>query len=211
MNKRRSSPRVSTLGLSFLVALPSLCWPGFGYPHGHARHPGPGDASCLQARRDADGQSTHRHTHSQADARAPEAQPTPTATWTPTPEPSPTSVGAWLAFVRVTQDQVANISLYNTVQQEDEVLTHFVEPLNMSDLSWSKDGQWLLFVSAHDYIHSRNNERNAFTMRPDGTGLRMITGDYVDPAEAPGPYVTLRARLPWAGPLPGLRRARPAR
>ena len=28
-----------------------------------------------------------------------------------------------------------------------------------------------------------------------GTGLRMITGDYVDPAEAPGPYVTLEGQI----------------
>ena len=196
MNKRRFSPRASTLGLSFLVLLCLSCaGPDLATPTATPDIPALETqvASKLAATLTAKAPTV---TRTPRPTRVPpEAQPTPTATWTPTPEPSPTSVGAWLAFVRVTQDQVANILLYNTVQQEDEVLTHFVEPLNMSDLSWSKDGQWLLFVSAHDYLHSRSNERNAFMMRPDGTGLRMITGDYVDPAEAPGPYVTLEGRV----------------
>ena len=51
-------------------------------------------------------------------------------------------------------------------------------------MSWSRDGQWVIIASAHDYIHSRNNERNIFVMRPDGSGLRMVTGDYVDPQDS---------------------------
>lgn len=100
-----------------------------------------------------------------------------------------------LAFVRLGQDRAANVVLHSGSAAEEAVLTHFVEPLNMSDVTWSRDGEWIAFVSAHDYVYSRNNERNVFVMRPDGTELRMVTGDYVDPEEAPGPYTTLRGQV----------------
>ncbi len=32
-------------------------------------------------------------------------------------------------------------------------------------------------------------------MRPDGTDLQMITGEYMNPDTAPGPYVTLRGQV----------------
>jgi hypothetical protein len=47
-------------------------------------------------------------------------------------------------------------------------------------------------MSAHDYLHSRNNERNVFVMRPNGSELHMITGEYKDPNSSQGPYVTLK-------------------
>jgi len=118
---------------------------------------------------------------------------TPTATSAPTA--LPTSVGPWLAWVRTSPEQPANIILYDIAQKKEEPLTRFVEPQNMSDVAWSKDGQWLIFVSAHDFIHSRNNERNIFIVRPDGTDLQMITGEYMNPDTAPGPYVTLRGQV----------------
>ena len=100
-----------------------------------------------------------------------------------------------LALVRVGPDQAANIVLRDRESGQEMVLTHFTEPLNMSDLSWSWDGKYVVFVSSHDFIHSRNNERNIFIMRPDGTELHMVTGDYVNPETAPGPYVVLRGRV----------------
>ncbi|MBC7235138.1 MAG: PD40 domain-containing protein [Chloroflexi bacterium] len=118
------------------------------------------------------------------------ARPTATATATPTP---PTS--SLLAFVRIAEDQVANLMFYDLRQGVEEPLTHFAEPLNMGDVSWSPDGQWVAFVSAHDFIHSRNQERNLFLMRSDGTELHMVTGDYVEPKQAPGPYVLLKGRV----------------
>lgn len=122
------------------------------------------------------------------------ATPTPTMTFTPAPTGSPEE-SVRLAYVRLGQDLAANVVLHARSDSEDVVLTHFVEPLNMSDVTWSRDGESILFVSAHDFVYSRKNERNVFVMRPDGTELRMVTGDYVDPAEAPGPYVTLRGKV----------------
>jgi hypothetical protein len=131
----------------------------------------------------------------------PTAPPTATSTPTPflsptaTPVPTPTSLGPMLALVRATQGEATNIVALHLASAREDVLTHFVEPMNMSDLSWSKDGQWLLFISAHDFIHSRNNERNVYLMQADGSQQRMLTGDYVDPARAPGPYTTVSGRI----------------
>ncbi len=122
--------------------------------------------------------------------------PTPVPSATPTATPLPPSNSPLVAFVRVARDQTANIELLDVNQPtKGDVLTHFLEPLSISDVTWSKDGEWIVFVSAHDFIHSRNNERNIFMMRPNGTELRMITGEYVDPGKAPGPYVTLRGQV----------------
>jgi len=125
------------------------------------------------------------------------ATATPTFTATPTARPTggPEEGDARLAYVRLGQDHAANVVLHAGDGSEDVVLTHFVEPLNMSDVTWSRDGEWVLFVSAHDYVHSRGKERNVFMMRPDGTELRMVTGDYVDPDDAPGPYTTLLGKV----------------
>ena len=121
--------------------------------------------------------------------------PTPTATSSPTPSPTPTPGSEWLAHVRMADDAATNVVLYDIPRAEEIILTRFVEVRSISDLRWSQDGQWLVFISSHDFMHSRNNERNIFVMRPDGTGLRMITGDYIDPASAPGPYVSLRGQV----------------
>jgi Tol biopolymer transport system component len=140
-------------------------------------------------------------------AQAPPATHTPTLTVTPRPSPTPSpkatlkptptldATSPLLAYVRVLPDQTSNVFVHNLATQKDEVLTRFLEPLNMSDVTWSRDGMWLILVSAHDFIHSRNNERNVFLMRPDGGGLRMLTGDYVDPNTAPPPYVVLRGQV----------------
>ena len=122
----------------------------------------------------------------------PTSTPQPTATPTPTPAPTKPAIGAELAYVRVLSDNSTNIVLSDESQQNEQLLTHFVEADNMCDVAWAPDGSALVFVSAHDFIHSRNNERNVFTMRADGTGLRMVTGHYQDPQSAAGPYVTLR-------------------
>lgn len=129
--------------------------------------------------------------------RTPTVTPSPSATPTATLAPTalPTSAGPWLAWVRTAPEQPANIVLYDLAQKKEEPLTRFVEPMNMSDVAWSKDGEWLIFVSAHDFIHSRNNERNVFIVRPDGTDLQMVTGEYMNPDSAPGPYVTLRGQV----------------
>lgn len=123
------------------------------------------------------------------------ATPTPTLSPTPAPPGGPSELDAHLAFVRLGQDRAANVVVQAGAEAEVIVLTHFVEPLNMSDVTWSRDGEWILFVSAHTYVQSRNAERNVFIMRPDGTELQMVTGDYVDPEEAPGPYGALRGKV----------------
>jgi len=127
----------------------------------------------------------------------PTAKPSPKATFAPTATPQPTFAHPerLLAYAWAGEGQEANILLYDTVQGETQVLTHFAEPLNINDLSWSKDGQWIVFVSSHDYMHSRSNEHNIFMMRPDGTDLAMITGDYMSPNDAPGPYVKLSGQV----------------
>ncbi len=141
-------------------------------------------------------------------ARAPSESPTPTlsdlkatsgprATATPTPAGSATVAPLpLLAFARVGQDEAMNVVLYDMAgSSAGELLTHFVEPLNLNDVSWSPDGQWIAFVSSHDYIMSSDNERNVFLVRPDGAEMRMLTGNAVDPEDAPGPYVTLAGQV----------------
>lgn len=138
-----------------------------------------------------------------ATATMPPTPMPPTATSTPTvppaptdtPQPLPTVLADLLAYVLVKDAQLPNIMLRDLLSGEEMVLTHFVDPFTITDLTWSKDGKWMLFVSAHDYIHSRDNGRNVFAMRPDGTELHMLTGDYMDPATAPGPYVSLKGKL----------------
>ena len=132
---------------------------------------------------------------------APTHTPTETATSRPSPSPTtttrPTALpqAPLLAYVRAPHDGPANIVMSDPERPRGQVLTHFVEPMSMSDLSWSPDGQWLLFVSAHGLIHSHGNERNVFVVRPDGTDLRMLTGNYMDPELAPGPYKVLRGEV----------------
>ena len=125
----------------------------------------------------------------------PTSSPRPGPSPTSTPEPRPSSARPLLAYARIAQGGAANIVLSDVAREEEQVLTHFVEPLNMCSLAWSRDGEWLIFVSGHDYMHSRSNERNVFVMRPDGSDLRMVTGEYVAPEMAPGPYSALRGRV----------------
>lgn len=88
-----------------------------------------------------------------------------------------------------------NVSIYDMQEETQEFLTRFPEPDSLVNITWSHDGQWIIFVSTHDFIHSRANERNIFRMRPDGTQREMLTGQYVDPAEVPAPYGPLRGRV----------------
>lgn len=120
---------------------------------------------------------------------------TPYPTISPTPVPTPLIVGPLVAFSRVGQNQAANIILRDAGGDLEEVLTHFGEPMGLSDISWSKDGDWIAFVSSHAFMLSRNNERNVFLMRHDGTDLHMVTGEYVDPGSAPGPYAVLTGQV----------------
>jgi len=124
--------------------------------------------------------------------------PTPTFTPTTTPSPTPTErpPAPALAFVRRHPDTlVENLVLRAPGTDEDVALTRFVEPLGMSDLCWSGGGEWLAFVSTHDYIHSRDGERNVYLLRVDGTDLHMATGGYIDPEEAAPPYAALQGRV----------------
>lgn len=122
----------------------------------------------------------------------PTATPTLLPTHTATATPTQAADAALLVFVREDEEQVANLVLRDLDRGSEEMLTHLTEPLTISDVGWSPDGQWITFVSAHNYIHSRNQERNVFFIRPDGTELRMVTGGYADAAKAPGPYVVVR-------------------
>lgn len=122
----------------------------------------------------------------------PTPTPTPTRTPQPTPTPTPTAgAGDQVAFVLTSSDGSANVVLGDETNRAGQVLTHFVEPYSMCDVSWSSDGEWLAVVSAHDFVRSRNNERNVFVLQADGTDLQMVTGDYLDPASAEGPFVSL--------------------
>jgi len=118
-------------------------------------------------------------------------RPSPTAT----SEPAYVGLDASLACARITQGGAANIVLSDLTHEQEQMLTHFVEPLNLCDVAWSRDGEWLVFVSAHDYMYSHRNERNVFIMRADGSGLCMVTGEHLSPEVAPGPYGTLRGRV----------------
>ncbi|MEA3408256.1 MAG: hypothetical protein U9R48_09290 [Chloroflexota bacterium] len=142
-----------------------------------------------------------------ATRREPTATPTPMPSWTPSPLPTstpspspsltplPTPQSSALAFAGVGQGGAMNVMLYDVLQGRRETLTHFTEPANLVDITWSHDGQWIVFVSTHDFIHGCGNERNVFRMRSDGSQLEMLTGQYVDPADVPAPYGLLRGRV----------------
>jgi hypothetical protein len=124
-------------------------------------------------------------------SQGPAVTTTPTLPLTATAGPLPLG-----AYGRTGQDQAMNLVLYALAgSSAGELLTHFAEPNHLNDIVWSPDGQWIAFVSSHDFIMSRSNERNVFLVRPDGTGMHMATGDAVDPQDAPGPYVTLKGQV----------------
>ncbi|MGI6376613.1 MAG: hypothetical protein ACOX3S_11520 [Anaerolineae bacterium] len=120
-----------------------------------------------------------------------EAQPTPTPTVTPTRLPEIHR----LAYVQVPVDGEPSIVLERERPEDLLELEHLTGPERVTDLSWSADGEQLVFVSTYGAILSRGNERNVFIVRSDGTGLRMVTGDYVPPDQAPGPFVSLEGRV----------------
>jgi len=136
--------------------------------------------------------ATATRTRTETPAPSPSATPSPTLV----PTEQPTAVPPYsLAYVQLEENGVSNVILQGPGAPERQLLTRFVEPGSISDLGWSDDGQWLVFVSSQDYIHSRANERNIFIVRPDGTELSMVTGEYLDPDRAPGPYSALSGNI----------------
>ncbi len=123
--------------------------------------------------------------------RPPASTATPAPTASPSPPPTVSIASPPVAFVRLGPDQAANIVLREALGGQEEILTHFAEPLGITSLSWSQDGEWMVFASAHDFIRSREDEYNVFMMRYDGSDLHMVTGDYIDPEKAAGPFVPL--------------------
>ncbi|MBC7238668.1 MAG: hypothetical protein H5T71_01035, partial [Chloroflexi bacterium] len=121
----------------------------------------------------------------------PASTETPAPTASPSPLPTVSFASPPVAFVRLGQDQAANIILREALGGQEEILTHFAEPLGITSLTWSQDGEWIAFVSAHDFIRSREDEYNVFMMHHDGSEVRMITGEYMDPEKASGPFVPL--------------------
>ncbi len=117
--------------------------------------------------------------------------PSPTAT----PRPTATPVAPAVVFVQKGQDQTTHVVAPGLNGGDNGVLTHFPEPLSIDALVWSKEAEWLAFAGSHAFIRSRNNERNLFLMRPDGSEMRMVTGEFLDPADAPGPFVVLEGAI----------------
>lgn len=122
----------------------------------------------------------------------PTLAPTPRATFTPTP--IPTAFAPPLVIVHELPNETHNV-IVPAWAGDESVLTHFTEPLSIYSVRWTGDGQRLVLVSSHDLAFSRSNERNVFVMRADGAELRMITGDYLSPEAAEGPFVTLAGRV----------------
>lgn len=134
------------------------------------------------------------------------ATSTPEPTHTVTPEPTPTvpeatptfavvEPGWQIAYVRREAGGEPSIVLEGALPEDTLVLEHLSGMDSISDLAWSPDGEWLLFVSEHDALLSRSNERNLFMVRKDGSGLQMITGDHVAADKAAAPYVPLEGRI----------------
>lgn len=121
------------------------------------------------------------------------AEVTPIPTATPTPVRLPETHR--LAYVQVPEDAEPSIVLERERSEDLVELEHLTGPERITDLAWSLDGEQLVFVSAYRAILSRGNERNVFIVRSDGTGLRMVTGDYIPADQAPGPYVSLEGRV----------------
>lgn len=113
--------------------------------------------------------------------------PSPTAT----PRSTPTPVPPLVVLVQKMQNETTHIIAPGLNGGDNGVLTHFPEPLSIDALVWGKEADWLAFAGSHAFIRSRDNERNLFVMRPDGSEMRMVTGEFLDPGEAPGPYVVL--------------------
>ena len=141
-------------------------------------------------------------------AMAPPRPPTsePTATGTPTPAAVPATLSTTptpgalpgrfrLAYVQRGTESKSNVALDGVLPQDSIVLSRLAGPDAITDLAWSPDGQSLLFVSGYNALLSRQNERNLFVVRSDGSGLRMLTGEHIPADEAPGPYVTLEGRV----------------
>lgn len=131
-------------------------------------------------------------------ARAPTHTPQPTATpelATAVPQPTATRVpfmpndGPFVAMVRIMPDNSENIILKSL--SSETVLVRSLAGHSTIDLAWSPDGEWIIFTSAFNNLFSRSNELNIYGMRPDGTQLRMITGDYLNPVQAIGPFVVV--------------------
>ncbi|MEN6480079.1 MAG: hypothetical protein ABFD20_10645 [Anaerolineales bacterium] len=135
-----------------------------------------------------------------APATAPEEAQTPLVTplpsaQTPTATPAVLAQAGLLAYVRSPDGAEPSIVLAGQHADDQVTLEHLTGPQAITDLDWPASGDELLLVSAYAAILSRGNERNVLAVRTDGTGLRMLTGEYVPPEEAPGPYVSLEGRV----------------
>jgi len=148
-------------------------------------------------------------TEAQLAARLTAIAPIPTATATPTPAPPtpvptarptltptlvPTVSEPPLVVVNVLANGSANIIVPDWAGEE-VVLTHFIEPMSISAVRWLPDGEHIGFTSSHDFVFSRDHEINVFVMRSDGSEQRMVTGQYVGPEDAVGPFVALAGRV----------------
>jgi len=136
-------------------------------------------------------------------APAPTPSPVPTHTSaapqaerqaTNTPTPPPVAFVPPLVIVSRSTNDAGNV-VVPAWAGEEAVLTHFADPMSIYALRWTNAGDRLALVSSHDFAYSRDNERNLFLMRADGAELEMITGDYVAPEDAPGPFLTLQGRV----------------
>lgn len=191
--------------LKRVLLLGALCilFAGCAAPESGAATPTP-DIALLETR-----------TEAQLAARLTAIAPIPTATATPTPAPPtpvptprptltptlvPTLSAPPLVVVNVQANGSANI-IVPAWAGEEVVLTHFVEPMSISAVRWLPDGEHIGLVSSHDFVFSRDNEYNVIIMRADGSEERMVTGQYVDPEDAVGPFVALAGRVEGAAGL----------
>jgi hypothetical protein len=189
----RSTPR-----RALLLLLCSMAVLGCASPEVNGEATPPPDIALLETRTAA--QLAARLT---AIAPVPTPSPTPaTAPETPMPTPqptlTPTSVPTGSAPPLVIVHRLPNESGNVVVPAwagEETVLTHFTEPMSIYSLRWTNAEDRLSMVSSHDFAYSRTNERNVFLMRADGADLEMLTGDYLPPDEALGPFRSLEGRV----------------
>jgi WD40 repeat protein len=124
---------------------------------------------------------------------APET-PIPTPQPTLTPTAIPTGSAPPLVIVNRLPNESGNVVVPSWAGEET-VLTHFTEPMSIYSLRWTTAEDRLAMVSSHDFAYSRTNERNVFLMRADGADLEMVTGDYLPPEQALGPFRSLEGRV----------------
>ncbi|MGI6368330.1 MAG: TolB family protein [Anaerolineae bacterium] len=190
--------KFKSLVLALVLTLLLLAMAGCGQPSDDAEPTATPDIALLETRTEA--QLAARLT-----AIAPEPTPTatevaplitpePTARPTATPTPAPTVMAPPLLIVNVLQNGSANIVVPGWAGVES-VLTHYAETMSISALHWLAGSDLVTYVSSHEFAYSRTNETNVFSMRADGSEQHMITGQYLPPDQASGPFVSLHGRV----------------